>query len=211
MRKMTKVDFVLFFHSTLKRYLEAWEDFLKKELEKIETEIKETVPKNEEEEFYLDYLESELGRLLSYDFPSIHRNSFLVSCCSYLEERLHYFCKDLRDKHNLPLKERDLKGNALERAKKYFTKLGKIDIPDNWEEIVIISDIRNCIVHKEGRIDSGNQKKDKKIQDYIDGRSDIKYDKNKKIILDKEYCVHVLDSIRILFEALYSNSRRPSA
>jgi len=205
MRKMTKVDIVLFFHSTLKQYLETWEDFLKKELQKLETEIKETVPKNEEEELYLDYLESELGRLLSYDFPSIHRNSFLVSCCSYLEERLFYFCEDLRDKHNLPLKVSDLKGNALERVKKYFTKLGKIDIPDNWEEILSISNIRNCIIHNEGRID------DRKIQDYIDGRSDIKYDKGKKIMLDKEYCVHVLDSIRTLFEALYSNSRRPSA
>lgn len=211
MRKMTKVDIVLFFHSTLKQYLETWEDFLKKELKKFETEIKETVPKNEEEELYLDYLESELGRQLSYDFPSIHRNSFLVSCCSYLEEQLYYFCEDLRDKHNLPLKVSDLKGNALERVKKYFTKLGKIDIPANWEEILSISDIRNCIVHNEGRIDSGNQKKDRKIQDYIDRRSDIKYDKDKKIILDKEYCVHVLDSIRTLFEAFYSNSRRPSA
>lgn len=159
MRKMTKVDIVLFFHSTLKQYLETWEDFLKKELQKFETEIKETVPKNEEEELYLDYLESELGRQLSYDFPSIHRNSFLVSCCSYLEEQLYYFCEDLRDKHNLPLKVSDLKGNALERVKKYFTKLGKIDIPANWEEILSISDIRNCIVHNEGRIDSGNQKK----------------------------------------------------
>lgn len=205
MRKVTKVDFVLFFHSTLKQYLETGEDFLDKEIKKLEAEIKEIEQQNEDDELYLEHLESGVGKLLYCDFPSILRNSFLVSCYSYLEERLYYFCEDLRDKHNLPLKVTDLKGNALERVKKYFTKLGKIDIPDNWEEILSINDIRNCIVHNEGRIDSGDQKRDIKIQDYIDGRSDIKYDRDKKIILDKEYCVHVLGSIQNLFEALYSN------
>jgi len=198
------VDIVLFFINCIEGYLATLEDFLESELRKNSEMIKQLGDTSEENIDYYGFWDGE-GRLLSYEYPRLLRNSFLVTCYSYLEERLHYFCDELRNEKKLPLNVSDLKGNALDRAKKYIKKLADVEIQnDIWEEMLNMTNIRNCIVHSEGRINTGDEKKDSKIRNYIDKRSDISSDSDGTIRLTKEYCQHVLDEIRELFKALYS-------
>ena len=96
----------------------------------------------------------------------------------------------------------------MERSKVYLKKLVNKEIPnDIWEELLNINKIRNCIVHNEGRINTGNEDRDRNIKKYIDQREDITYDSDDIIELTKEYCNHVLDEIWVLFENLYSKNR----
>lgn len=199
------MDIVLSSISFLEGYLATLEDFLESESRKNSEMIEQLGDTSEEDIDYYGFLDDE-GMRLSYEYPRLLRYSFLVTCHSYLEERLHYFCDYLRKEKELPLSVSDVKGaNALERAKKYIKKLAKVEIQnDSWAEILNIGNIRRCIVHSEGRINTSNKKKDRNIQNYIDNRSDISRDSDDTIILTKEYCQHVLDEIRELFKALYS-------
>lgn len=212
--------YVVTFKRDLEDYLNAIEDFLQKQielraskinqLEERNDKMKELTNEQEIEDYYLhiESLSSEIGYYLDTVYPRILRNSFLVTCYSYLEKLLNYLCDALRNKKDIPIKVNDLRGGVLDRSKVYLTKLVNKEIPTNiWEEMLNISTIRNCIVHNEGRINTGNERRDRNIKEYIDQREDITYDSNDIIELTKEYCNHVLDEIWILFENLYSENR----
>jgi hypothetical protein len=63
----------------------------------------------------------------------------------------------------------DLKGNFLERAKKYYKNVLNFELcGDNkdWQQIRILTDIRHAVAHANGRIDMLTDKSKRKINSF---------------------------------------------
>ncbi|HUX80237.1 MAG TPA: hypothetical protein VMW10_10920, partial [Alphaproteobacteria bacterium] len=72
-----------------------------------------------------------------------------------LEISLNDLCRYLCNSKKLYLSLEDLRGDGTERAKLYLTKACLIDFPESsneWNEILKLNKIRNCIVHAQGDI-----------------------------------------------------------
>ncbi|MFC1964544.1 hypothetical protein ACFLWG_00860 [Chloroflexota bacterium] len=141
---------------TLKKYSKKVEDFLQEEEErfqkkhsKLEVKTKKLSPEDQYlyEEFYNEQLYQ-----YSVEFPRILRNSFLLIIISLLESELATLCKELKEKHRIPIGWKDLKGSTIDQVKKYCEIAG-LDYTknnENWQEMKNFYLVRNCIIHNDG-------------------------------------------------------------
>lgn len=132
------------------------------------------------------------------EFTSLLFSSFVVSLFSYLETRMVNECRKSQQEDSEIRKSIDkLPGNNnIHKAKKYLVEELDTSFPfDNdpvWKEIDYYNKIRNCIVHKEGRV------VDKEMKKYLEGRNDISLEKafgNDYLILTKNFCEKMLSDV----------------
>lgn len=189
----------------LRKYIDILEDSLQQNLDefgkKADDELKKYAHDPELESYMADEL-SDTYWQFAERFPNILRNSFLITCCSFLENQLNAICSMEKRKRSLKLDITDLSGKGAERARNYLKKVAGIDFPDDdsWNQIKNINSIRNFIVHNEGRLNSTENAK--KIRLYIEKRSDISLDEHNAIILSANYCRHVVNTIEAFLISL---------
>lgn len=174
-------------------------------------------------EFLRDYLETLEGFLSShaetesvsfddpsykqkiYEFIDLLRSSFLVSLYSYLETRLVNECRQSQhDNPSLKLSFDDINGrNIIKKAETYLVKVLDTSFPfdtdPHWKEIHWYNQIRNCIVHKEGKVF------DKELKKYIESHSDISLVQafgNDYLILSNSFCEKALSTISTFLTSL---------
>ena len=73
----------------------------------------------------------------------------------------------IQDKQSQKKKINDLKGDFLERAKKYYKHILKFDLYSEekvWQQIRMLSTLRNAFAHANGRLEMLNEKSKKKIK-----------------------------------------------
>ena len=103
------------------------------------------------------------------DPPLFFRGTFLVSLYAVYESVVIEIAKLIRDKQSQQIKIDDLKGNFLERAKKYYKHILQFDLYSNekaWQQIKMLSDLRNAFAHANGRVDRLNRKSKEKIEQW---------------------------------------------
>ena len=159
--------------------LHSWEtefalDNIKDYIEMIEAQFDtvrklemEKIPQNppsglSEEDFAewqseINFLEDRYER----DFPSKIRYSFLVLLYIVFETRLKAACDEIAKRRNLELKENELKGSSIERAKLFLEKVAKVTVKDQatWQGILDFQKVRDCIVHSNGEVEISRDKK----------------------------------------------------
>jgi hypothetical protein len=159
---------VLYELNATARYISLFEDqlpdLIKQEEEKALCQIRE-------ERLTLDNGEADLIRQELYDLtenvlPRFFRNAILVTIWSIFESAIIDISKELQSKQHKTLGIDDLKGDVLDRAKKYFHNI--INFPLNvtgkeWLRINMLKVLRNAIAHCNGRIE--NITKDKDLKD----------------------------------------------
>lgn len=105
------------------------------------------------------------------DLPLFFRGPFLVSLYAVYESVVTEIADLIRDKQSQQIKIDDLRGNFLERAKKYYKHILQFDLYSNekaWQQIKMLSDLRNAFAHANGRMDRlKNEKIKKKIEKNI--------------------------------------------
>jgi hypothetical protein len=127
------------------------------------------------------------------EYAGMLRNSFFVSLYSFFESKLISECRS-RKNEGVLLDFDDIRApDEIERVKKYFTKVLRIDFPSKSHEWQTIHDyhriIRNCIVHTQGRITELKEKDREKLQRYIAKDNNIVlFGKDEKLYLKKEFC-----------------------
>lgn len=140
-----------------------------------------------------------------YEFMGLLRSSFLVSLYSYLETRLVNECRQSQqDNPSIKLSFDDINGrNIIKKAETYLVKVLDTSFPfdtdPHWKEIHWYNQIRNCIVHKEGKVF------DKELKKYIESRSDISLEKafgNVYLILSNSFCEKALSTISAFLTSL---------
>jgi len=189
----------------LEEYLNTTEKYLQIAKNDLETRLDERVKglSPQEREELSDFYSDEYWRY-SERFPRILRNSFLVSAQSLLEYELDVFCEKIKKEQQIPINWRDLKGDTLERAKLYF-QLAKFRVSYDdrtWQEINRYSEIRNCIVHKNGLIEGFQRNKD--LINYINKNGIISQDTIKKeMALTEKFCKDVIQTLRDFLDNIY--------
>lgn len=101
------------------------------------------------------------------DPPLFLRGPFLVSLYAVYESVVTEIACLIRDKQSQQIKIDDLRGNFLERAKKYYKHILHFDLYSNekaWQQIKRLSDLRNAFAHANGRVDRLNRKSKEKIE-----------------------------------------------
>jgi len=165
-------------------YLSSLEEFLENEArilgERYDAEVQEA-PESKERVNCGNYTlpgqpsEEELGALelfffekehkLEDIFPNMLRRSFFVAIYSLIEAQLNAICHDQERTKGLQLSVEDSTNSdkSIGRARKYLVKEAKICFPDSpeWNKLRDYQKLRNCIVHNEGRLESGHKKHDR--------------------------------------------------
>ncbi len=89
--------------------------------------------------------------------PRVLRNPFLVSLFAVYETTVLEIAILIQKKQNVRISINDLKGDVLERAKKYYSEVLQFELSKtniSWERLSLLSDLRNVIAHTNGRIDT---------------------------------------------------------
>jgi len=175
--------------------------FLDSEKKKYEERVNELELQRDSED---EPIELQIADLELQGFPEFENtifSSFFVMVYSYFESELMQYCRDLEKQNPKEISWSDISDqNILEKAKEYLTKVQKIEFPSNspeWEKIRNFTNLRNCIVHNQGRVDNSfNEKQRVKLSKFIEGKnSKIKLE-DRKCVLDYEFCSDALEIIK---------------
>jgi len=135
------------------------------------------------------------------------RYSIIVTIYSLLESSLNNLCHFLHNLKKLTLSLEELRGAGIERAKLYLTKVCLIDFSENsneWNEILKLNKIRNCIVHAQG--DILNTKNPNKLRKIVAKTTGIGLESRRFIKIKSEYINTTLYNTKKLLEAVYDKS-----
>jgi len=88
-------------------------------------------------------------------YPSIHRQSILLTIFSFLEHELNSLCYILSESVSSEVSLKDLKGQGVERAFLYLRKIAGFELHKTSSELAYIrglNSVRNQIVHNGGAL-----------------------------------------------------------
>jgi hypothetical protein len=101
-------------------------------------------------------------------FPNMQWNSVFNTAYTIFENHMNHLCSILPKKNDTEVSLKDIKGQGIERAKIFLTKvigITQIFQTSEWNEIKSYSKIRNVLVHTFGNLDL-TQPKHKEVFDY---------------------------------------------
>ncbi|GGJ77960.1 hypothetical protein [Virgibacillus salexigens] len=183
------IEYEEYIESNFKRKL----DYFDKEYKKVSEELKEA---------FIDHYMDDII-LYRDEFPSILRESLLMSIYSFFENKLTELCDQEKMK--------EFAGSYIKKASTYIKREMKIDFPDEgkeWIYINNINEIRNCLVHYGGetsRID--NKEELKKLHNAISKVDHVSIGRSpdKRIKLEEGVCKDLLTAIESIITQTYKN------
>ncbi|GIN17445.1 hypothetical protein J32TS2_28010 [Shouchella clausii] len=180
------------------RLVNEMEDHLSGKLEAFFEELKKEELTDWQEEILIDEVHF-------YGVTSINslRKSFVLGIFSLFESHV----TDLIDSASSNVFSiKDLKGSLTDRIKIYLKKTYGEEVSDlftakyNWGKVDNYSQIRNCIAHQDGVINSLNGKQ----KSAVDNLTGIKLKENtSEIEIEKEFCQLMLYDLRVFIEGLF--------
>lgn len=127
------------------------------------------IQKRIEEIEFTDTTDSDEGEtLITYSFPDIPRNGFIVTLMIFAESEFKNIVKVLDILEEYPIEWNDVRGNAFEKLLlfiKKFSKLQTTENKNNEDRIRSLIETRNCIVHANSIIQEYS--KQKMVADFI--------------------------------------------
>jgi len=128
----------------------------------------EGLPDDETRQEFIDF-HSDPILVLREEFPSLHRSSLLISAIRFFEHTLDEVCRKLTAESPSDISMTDLAGRGISRAKIFLSKIAGIEEPfklPEWQRIQRYQDIRNVLVHQNGRLQRDNASH-KRVYDFI--------------------------------------------
>ncbi len=142
-----------------------------------------------------------------YYFPRSLRYSFIVLLFLVVEKQLTQLCKVVQEKHNLPIKANDLRGDIIERSKTYIHKVARVSMDGvDWTKVSDLSIVRNCIVHTMGEItESKDNAHLQKMASANIGLSigDDEFFDSGRLQISKGYCSKVVREMQAFFDQIF--------
>ena len=158
-------------------------------------------------QYQLDEYFSEGHQIIESLYLKTFRYSIIVTIYSLLEISLNDLCHYLCNSKKLSLSLEELRGDGIERAKLYLTKACSIDFPESnneWNEILKLNKIRNCIVHAQG--DILHDKSPQKLKNIVANTTGIYLESDRFIRIESGYINTALSNTEKLLEAVYEES-----
>jgi len=123
---------------------------------------------------------------------------------SLAESCLNRLCNYVRRKTGQTLAVMDLKGQGINRAKEYLSRvagLKKIWETSAWHEVQVASDVRNAIAHSDGISERES------IVNYAKSSPHLTLKSLGEIHLEKTYASHVVSQVEVLHHAAIEELR----
>ncbi|MDE2781023.1 MAG: hypothetical protein OXI91_15305 [Chloroflexota bacterium] len=142
---------------TLERHFSRIEEEIARGEETANQELKDKWQALEfKDEAEWDLLRQERDFQLEFVLPRVLRCPFLVTLFTVYETAVTEIAKHIQDKRGLRISFDDLRGGLLSRARKYYANVLDFELSKSnrhWERITLLSDLRNAIAHRNGRLD----------------------------------------------------------
>jgi len=164
------------------------------------SEILEKYPETNHEEIVDSY--SWDLHLNQQKYPSLHRESLIITIFNFLEHELNSLCEKLYESTDSSLKLRDINGKGVERAQLFLTKVAKIDFSAFGSELSVIKGVnlvRNLIVHNGGLL-SGNS--DAKVNKFVSSSEHLFGSERHCIIIGADFIGFFIEVLLSFFERL---------
>ena len=103
----------------------------------------------------------EYDHRIDFLLPRFFRGPFLVALYAVYESAVTEIAKLIQEKKSQNITINDLKGDFLERAKKYYKHILKFDLYSEekvWHRVKMLSELRNAFAHANGRLEILNKK-----------------------------------------------------
>ena len=143
--------------STLEEHLELIEDQIERGQGQASSRRKAKMLDLEpDDEAEWSLLQQEYYYQVNFVHPRVLRNPFLVSLFAVYESAVTEIAKLIQQKKGLAISIDDLKGDLLKRSKKYYEHVLQFQLSlgnENWQRVMLLSDLRNAIAHTNGRLD----------------------------------------------------------
>jgi len=198
-----KVQFDLQHQRNLVEKIELFLDQEVVQLEFEHKEITQTMSYMEKD----DFLEQEGFRIdqIKFVFPQLQRTSSLISLYLILEQNLNHLCEVCARNVDSGIELNELaNNNLLNRAKIYLVKVQNLTFPDkheSWKEILKLQEIRNALVHNNGKIKTGNSA----LISYIKQCPNLELN-DFRIVLKRGYVEHACLVVEHFFGALFAQN-----
>ena len=161
---------------TLKRHLELIEEEIKRGEEVAKAELYANVRKlcldeKDAERYYDEKAEEhhyyeEYYYQIEFVLPRVLRGSFPVALFAVYETAVTEVASHIQKKRGGQISLDDIKGDLLNRAKKYYKNVLQFELSSNnkrWERLTVLAELRNAIAHTNGRLDMIEKNKREKI------------------------------------------------
>ena len=105
---------------------------------------------------------------------------------------------------------KDLKGDFLERAKKYYSHILKFDLYTEgkaWQRVKMLAELRNAFAHVNGRMEMLNEKSRKIINNWEGQKAGITTYSG-YIVCDAKIVAEVFQTVRVSLEDLLARFRQ---
>jgi hypothetical protein len=173
--KMIRIDFRL---ADVTMELYALEDHIQliekqiaelnksKELELQEYLRKERLTPDDPE---WDVAKHEYYNMIEFLLPRFFWGSFIVSLYAVYETAVTEIARLIQENKAEMLSMNDLRGDFLERARKYYKSVLNFELCNSnktWERIKVLVELRNAIAHANGRLDMLKKEPQQKIKNW---------------------------------------------
>lgn len=135
-------------------------------------------------------------------YPSIHRESIVLTIFSFLEHAMNSLCSILAQSVDSSVKLTDLKGQGVERALLYLRKVACFDLSTMSKEIEYVrgtNQLRNHIVHNGGVI-SENPKS--KVHHFIASNEHVAGKAGNSLYIREGFVPELIEVLSNFFEKL---------
>ncbi len=146
--------------------------------------------------------------IYDHEFPNTLHYSYIVLLFITIEDCLNKTCDLLHQANKLPLRAKDLRGDAIGQCMRFLDKLAGIPRDDllYWPQISDLSQIRNCIVHTSGHIELSRDKKHllELVQKQPDALklSEHENHEDRVLVVEHSYCMHSTENARNFFKEI---------
>ncbi|MCP3026862.1 hypothetical protein [Halobacillus sp. A5] len=192
---------------TIDSYVEQMEHAINEkseQLARITEERAKDMPEEVADEYY-EFHYDDFHRL-ERDFPSLLRYSIVTAVISTIEQALVRTCRSHYDENpNLKHYRKYGDKNNLEKFSYYIMEQMNIDFPnesEEWEFILNVYNVRNNIVHSNGRINDGKDVEG--LKNSIQELPFVSSSHEKEIHIDKEFCPLLIKNTQILLNSVFT-------
>jgi hypothetical protein len=160
--------------------------------------------------------EAEIKSKFNHWLPRLVGYSAVTLIHSVVETQLMATANRLRELHGYVLKVNDLRGDPVERAKMYLTKVAGIQVGSDrgWQVLRDVAEIRNIIVHRRGR--QGADPKDQRFVQQLTERypneialSGRRNDPDTELEVSLPMCKRFTDETERFFERIFGATGFP--
>ena len=160
----------------------------------------------------LDSMSWSLDTVFEEYFPNLQRRSALITVYSFFEHELHKLCLLFHREQKLRLAVKDLSGDGIERSADYLEKVVGLDLQKDckeWNAATRVREIRNTIVHRDGRLKDAQGNIPMKTKD---ARRNLKYlTGDDYIVLEKGFVPQAIAIFRTYFKLVDDSIQKSNA